>query len=307
MDLRQLEYFVHAVECGSFSKAAVVLNLTQPSLSRQVALLESELGQRLLIRSGHGIAPTEAGEVLLMHARSMLDGARRARNELSEMRASPSGRVIIGMPPRVALGLSVPFVEHFRTRFPRAIVTILEGLSVSLREALIAGRLDLALLFDPPASTQLEYVPLRRERLLLVAPPGRDLSGQVNLDALSGFPLILPSAPNSIRSLIDALVRPLHVELQVVAEVGAVPTALALVERGLGFTVIPENALVEGRHAQLKHAPLGPPEIWNTLMLAIPLARPATRLTREAVTALRQINPQAASPPSTDPRAEEQP
>ena len=69
MDLRQLEYFVAVIDSGSFSRAAVVLNLTQPSLSRQIALLEAELGQRLLVRTGHGTTPTEAGEALLVHAR----------------------------------------------------------------------------------------------------------------------------------------------------------------------------------------------------------------------------------------------
>lgn len=290
MDLRQLEYFVTVVDSGSFSRAAVVLNLTQPSLSRQIALLEAELGQRLLIRTGHGTTTTEAGDRLIVHARGMLDAARLAREELREMHASPGGRILIGMPPRVALGLSVPFVEGFRSRFPRAVVTILEGLSVSLRESLIAGRLDLALLFDPPASPQLEYEPLMREPLVLVAPVGMQLPEHVGLVELANYPMVLPSAPNSIRSLVDALLRPMHVELQVLAEVGAVPTALALVERGLACSVLPVSALTEARHGHLPRAPIGPPEIWNTLVLAVPLARPATRLTREAIKLLRQLD-----------------
>ncbi|MFY9511422.1 MAG: LysR family transcriptional regulator, partial [Rubrivivax sp.] len=65
MDLRALEYFVAVVDAGSFSGAAVVLNLTQPTLSRQVALLETELGQRLLVRTGRGVTATEAGSALL--------------------------------------------------------------------------------------------------------------------------------------------------------------------------------------------------------------------------------------------------
>ncbi|MFN3987310.1 MAG: LysR family transcriptional regulator [Rhodocyclaceae bacterium] len=290
MDLRQLEYFVSVVESGSFSRAAVALNLTQPSLSRQIALLEHELGQRLLVRTGHGTTPTEAGELLLVHARSMLETARRTRDALREMNTSPSGRVVVGLPPRVAVRLSVPFVERFRTRFPRAVVTILEGLSVSLRESLIAGRLDLALLFDPPASPQLEYEPLARERLLLVAPSNYPLDSHVGLTELAGYPLILPSAPNAIRSLIEALIRPLHLELQIVAEVGAVPTALALVEKGIGCSIVPESAFTEPRYDSLARAPIGPPEILNTLVLATPIARPATRLTREAAALLRQLD-----------------
>jgi LysR family nitrogen assimilation transcriptional regulator len=114
MELRQLESLVAIADSGSFSRAAVALDLAQPSLSRQIAQLESDLGQRLLVRTGRGVVPTAAGEVLLLHARAMLDSARRARDELRDMSASPSGRVIVGMPPRVALGLSAASV--FRAR-----------------------------------------------------------------------------------------------------------------------------------------------------------------------------------------------
>jgi LysR family nitrogen assimilation transcriptional regulator len=291
MDLRQLEYFVNVADAGSFSRAAVVLNLAQPSLSRQIALLETELGQRLLVRTGRGTVTTEAGDALLVHARAMLESARRARDELREMHASPAGRVVVGLPPRVALGLSAPLVQRFREQFPRAVITVLEGLSVSLRESLIAGRLDLALLFDPAASPQLEYQPLMRERLLLVAPPGSRLPARVGLAALAGYPMVLPSAPNAIRSLVDAVLRPRRVELQVLAEVGAVRTVLELVAQGVGCTILPQSAIPPATApGALARAPIGPPSIWNALVLATPVARPATRLTRGTAQLLRELD-----------------
>ncbi|WP_019937493.1 LysR substrate-binding domain-containing protein [Bordetella sp. FB-8] len=291
MDLRQLEYFICVIDAGSFSRAAAVLNLAQPSLSRQIALLESDLGQRLLNRTGRGVTPTEAGNALATHARSMLDTAKLARNELRELHASPGGRVIVGMPPRVALGLSVPLIQRFRERFPRAVITVLEGLSVPLRESLIAGRLDLALLFDPLVSPQLEYQKLMRERLLLVAPFGSKLPARVEVTSLTAYEMILPSAPNAIRSLLDAILRPHHIELQVLAEVGAVNTVLALVAKGIGCTVLPESALAMSKDgASLPFAPLCTPTVWNALMLATPLARPATRLMRETAQLLRELD-----------------
>lgn len=86
MELRQLGYFVEVCESGSFSKAGVRLNLAQPSISRQVALLEAELGQRLLERNGRGVRPTDAGQALLAHARVMLITAEQARHEIREMK-----------------------------------------------------------------------------------------------------------------------------------------------------------------------------------------------------------------------------
>jgi LysR family nitrogen assimilation transcriptional regulator len=290
MELRQLLYFVTVVDAGSFSRGAVALNLAQPSLSRQIALLESELGQRLLVRTGRGAAPTEAGQALLVHARAMLDIAHRARDELREMDESPSGRVVVGMPPRVALGLSTPLIQRFREQFPRAVITVLEGLSVSLRESLIAGKLDMALLFDPAASPLLAFQPLMREKLLLVAPPKSKLPAKVGLAALAQYPMVLPSAPNAIRQLLDSVLAPRHIELQVLAEVGAVRTVLALVGTGVGCTILPESALGGGGDDALPRAPIGPPIIWNALVLATPVARPATRLTRGTAQLLQQLD-----------------
>lgn len=291
MDLQKLRYLVAVADTGSFSRAAAMLNLAQPSLSRQLAVLEAELGQRLLERTGRGARPTAAGELLLGHARAMLDIAQRAREDLRDLQASPGGRVVVGLPPRVALGLSVPLVHRFRERFPRAVITVLEGLSMALRESLIAGRLDLALLFDPPPSAQLRCEPLMREKLLLVAPRGSRLPARVALAALPQYPLVLPSAPNAIRAVLDRALTPRGIQLVVVAEVGAVGTALHLVARGAGCTVLPESALAaEPGSDTLVHAPIGPPAIRNQLVLAVPVARPASRLTRETAQMLRELD-----------------
>lgn len=296
MELRQLESLVAIVDGGSLSRAAVTLNVAQPSLSRQMALLEKELGQRLLVRTGRGVAPTPAGEAFLVHARAMLDIARRARDEMHDLGREPAGRVTVGMPPRVALGLSVPLIQHFRRAFPRAGITVIEGLSASLREPLAAGRLDLALLFDPPPSPQLAYEPLLREKLLLVAPPRSRLPARVALAALAAYPMVLPSAPNAIRSLLGSVLEPRGITLNVVAEVGAVQTVLGLVAQGVGCTVLPESALATNADAAaLPRAPIGPPAIWNKLVLAMPLARPGSRLIRETAQLIRQLDFRKAS------------
>lgn len=302
MDLVRLHHFVTVADCGSLSRAAAVLHLGQPSLSRQIALLEREWGQRLLVRTGRGVTPTEAGTLLLRHARGLLDAADRAREELRDLQANPGGRVLVGLPPFVALGHTVDLVHRFRERFPRAVITVQEGLSIALRESLIAGRLDLALLFDPPAAPQIRCEPLQRERLLLIAPQGTVLPARIALTALPGYPLLLPSAPNAIRALLDRVLAPRGIVPQVVAEVGAVGTAIALVARGEGCTVLPESALATHRAGEdLPRAPLGPPAIRNQLVLAMPVARPASRLVRETAQLLReQFGPQRSVRPRSE-------
>src|ERR687886_348250 len=84
MDLRQLEYFVRVAELGSFTRAAVELDVAQPALSRQVRLLELELRQSLLLRNGRGAVPTEAGKILLEHGRGFREAMPEAKLSISE-------------------------------------------------------------------------------------------------------------------------------------------------------------------------------------------------------------------------------
>ncbi|AZW33223.1 LysR substrate-binding domain-containing protein [Bordetella bronchiseptica] len=291
MDLQQLNYFVHVCEAGSFSRAAAKLGLTQPTLSRQVGLLEEDLAQRLLERTGRGVIPTAAGLALMPNARALLDLARRTRDELRDLQASPTGRVTLGLPPRIARWLTVPLVRAFREQFPRASLSIQEGLSIHLREWLLDGRLDAALLFDPQASPQLACETLRQETLLLVGPvDAPPLPAYADLSTLAELPLIMPAEPNALRVLLDAVLRPHGLALHPVVEVGAAQTLIPLVVQGMGYTVLPEGAVAAyACRSDIQVAPIGPQPIRNSLVLATPLARPADRLATAALGLLRTL------------------
>ncbi|RZJ25518.1 MAG: LysR family transcriptional regulator, partial [Haliea sp.] len=168
MDLKQLEYFVRVAELGSFTRAAVALDVAQPALSRQVRLLEVELRQNLLTRNGRGAAPTEAGKLLLEHGRGILHQVERAREELGRVRGALAGRVAIGLPPSVAKVMAVPLIRELRLRLPDASLSISEGLSVGMHESLANGRLDIALLYNAIPAPDIELTPLLEEQLFLV-------------------------------------------------------------------------------------------------------------------------------------------
>ncbi|RYF37343.1 MAG: LysR family transcriptional regulator, partial [Comamonadaceae bacterium] len=168
MDLKQLEYFVRVAELGSFTRAAVALDVAQPALSRQVRLLEVELRQNLLTRNGRGAAPTEAGKLLLEHGRGILHQVERAREELGRVRGALAGRVAIGLPPSVAKVMAVPLIRELRLRMPDASLSISEGLSVGMHESLANGRLDIALLYNAIPAPDIELTPLLEEQLFLV-------------------------------------------------------------------------------------------------------------------------------------------
>lgn len=291
MDLKQLEHFVAVNDKGSISRSAVAMNVSQPTISRHVSMLEQELGQRLLERTGRGVKLTDAGQALLIHAKVMLGAAAQARFEIKEMRSDPVGKVVIGLPHRVAVGLCVPLVQRFRQALPNAMVSVNEGLSLTLREDLISGRIDIALLFDPAPTPLLNYESLLRERLFLMSPPGTHLPAQVSVASLKDYPMVLPSSPNPIRNLVDAVLLPRKTSLNIIAEVGAVHSALALVERGVACSILPESAITGSQsRSRVVQAPIGPPAMWNQLVLAIPAARPVNRLAQQAVKLLRELD-----------------
>lgn len=290
MNLTRLKYFVSVAEAGSFSRAAAGLHMAQPSLSRQVQLLEEEVGQRLLERTGRGVATTEAGAALLAHARAIFELAERADADMQERLRNPRGRITIGLPPRVAHVMTADLVERFHAKFPDAGITIAEGLSIRLREWLVAGRVDVAIVFDPAPSPQVSFETLVREPLVLAS--AQALPPRIRLADAAARRLVMPASPHALRQLLEEHTGK-HGPLDLVAEVDSVQTVLSLVARGVADTVLPLSAVRAWRYPEPIHwARIHAPAVKNKLVLAVPSARPATRLTRYAGQLLRELVPQ---------------
>lgn len=300
MDLKQIEYFLRVAERRSFSRAAEMLDVAQPTLSRQVRLLEQELGQHLLYRNGRGVEPTEAGLRFVEHARALLALAERAREDLRSLRETPAGKVSVGLPPRIARVLTPPLVQAFRREFPGASIAVAEGLSAQVREWLLAGRVDLALLYDPAPSPQLACESLFREDLVLAAAPGARpvLPARVAVKDLGAYPLVLPSPPNAIRTLVDSVCRAQGVRLQVAAEVDAVQTIVELAAQGDACAILPRSAArgPAAEHA-LALADIVAPRIVNNLVLATARHRPSTRLASATAKLVRGLELRALFAP----------
>ena len=288
MNLQRLEYFVAVVNAGSVSRASVILDVSQPALSRQLALLEEEVGHRLLTRHGRGVEPTETGQALLMHARGLFDGVARARADMRERHLSPRGRLTIGLPPRVALTITTDLVQSFRKQFPDAAISISEGLSAPLREWLIAGRLDMAILFDPPHSPQLMIETLLREDLVLIS--AQPLPEKIKLAEVVQYDLIMPSGQHALRQLLEQEAQPRGLSLRVVAEVDSIQTVSPLVARGVANTVLPVSAFKSWPGKTPPHvARIYAPHIKNKFTVAVPKARPSTQLTRYGLQLLKKL------------------
>lgn len=294
MDLKQIEYFVRVAELGSFTRAANSLNLAQPSLSRQIRLLEIELGEHLLYRNGRGVTLTDAGNCLLAHGHTILAEVRAARQHIQDLKSAPDGHVAIGLTTSLAQALTPRLVNAFRASFPGGAITVTEGLSANLREWLLEGRLDIAVLYSAEATAKLELETLFREELVLVCgtqmrPP---LPEQVRLDELPAYPLVLPCMPNGIRMLVEAKCRANEVALAIVAEVNALQSMVAVAQTSDCYSILPDSAAREGvREGRLYAARIHSPAILNTLSLAMARNRPESRLARGVKQLLRDLVP----------------
>lgn len=290
MDLKQLEYFVRVAELGSFTKAALALDVAQPALSRQVRLLEVELRQNLLTRNGRGATPTEAGKLLLEHGRGILHQVERAREELGRVRGALAGRVAIGLPPSLARVLTVPLTRAFREQLPEASLSITEGLSTTMQEWLHTGRLDIAVLYNAVPTPDIEIAPLMEEELLLVElrPPGLAEDPPpppVSLAEVARLPLVIPSRPNSIRMHVEAEMAALGLRPTVALEIDGVPAMLDLVADGVGAALLSRNAVARSVRPSAYRVRTIQPPLRTRLSIATSSQRPAT-LTQQTTQAL---------------------
>jgi LysR family nitrogen assimilation transcriptional regulator len=291
MDLKQLECFVRVAEFGSFTKAAAVLNISQSVVSRQVRQLEVELQEHLLLRHGRGVVLTASGQRLFDHGKGILRQVQVAREELREQRDILTGKVVIGLPPSISRRHTVALVSAFRERFPGCSLGIKEGLSHSMREWLLLGRLDFALLFNPAHSAQLHYEHIHSEPLMLIGASTSDLPETVALQDLARYPLIIPSEPHSLRRLVETQASHHAITLNVCLEIDSIPSLLELINLGMGYGVLFRSALAGRNNLPdgLKAAQIVEPSIPTHLFIATSEQRPLTRLAEKTLAMVREI------------------
>lgn len=292
MDFKQLKAFTTLAEFGSFSRAAAVLSVAQPVLSRQIKSLEEELGIELFYRNGRGIVLTEAGKLLHGYAGNVLDTVTRATDEVTALRSSPRGTVALGMPPSVGAVLTVPLVKTFRAEFPMVAIRVVEGFSGHLLEWLATGKIDVAVLYNAPRTSNLRAEPLLQEEINLLGAINDPLGlpdGPIPASRLPEIPMIIPSRPHGLRLVVDSLLSEVEIDLNVIIEVDAMPSTLSLVEHGIGYTLLsygPARHLIEA--GRMKSWSIVNPVITRQLILATSSQRPTTFSTRALASMVRR-------------------
>lgn len=285
MDVTQLRTLIHVAELGSLSKAADRLHIAQPALSRQIRLLEEELGVRLFVRHGRGMIVTDQGQDVLRHALRIMAELEEIRAVVSDENAPLTGHVAIGMPPTASDILSEPLVSAFHNSHPDATLRIVSAYSGYLLDWMHRGEIDATILYDPKSARSLRIRPLLEETLFLIGPPdGRlSLDNAVEFSELEHKRLLLPSAGHGLRTLVDHYAQECGIILDIKVEADSYSTLKSLVRHGHGVTVLPlapiHQELLAGG---LSAAPLVNPTPVRRLIMSYPSDRPMSRLARFA-------------------------
>jgi len=178
MEMHQLRYFLAIAATGNFTRAAEQCHVSQPSLSQQIIKLEEEVGHKLFDRMGRRVQLTDAGRLLLEHARTVLTTVENATRQLRETRGQGFGRLAIGVIPTIAPYLLPRALAAFTRANPHVELIIQEDYTARIIDGLSAGELDIAIAALPITDDNLVVEVLGTEPLLLVLPKGHPLTGK---------------------------------------------------------------------------------------------------------------------------------
>jgi len=287
MDLKLLRNFLQIAELESFTKAAAVLHIAQPALSRQIGQIERELGVKLFTRTERGVHLTEAGVMFRQRAAGLVDDFQRMRHEVSLLADEPAGELTFGVPPSMHDTITLPLIRAYRKRFPRVLLRLVEGLSVTLNEGVHTGKIDLAIVSASEPRAALSHTPLVREALFLVGARAQRVSAAASLpvEALADLPLILTLSPNALRGIVEDGFKRARLDFRPTLETNSIPLMLDLVEEGAGYTVISYCAV----QAQLRQRKLTATQVEGLSVTWALAASPRRTLSRPAQVLMQML------------------
>lgn len=295
MEIRELRSFMHVARAGSVSRAAQELRVAQPALSRQIQKLEHELDLSLFARHGRGVRLTTAGSLLLERAEAIVSLVHEAGEEIKDNRSPTAGRLTFGAPPAAGRILIPSFVERFQKAWPKATLHVREGVASSLLEWLLEKRIDVAVLYNPPHLESLNIKPLLTERMMVIGPPARRIRGKKHpasfrIRDLSELPLILPNMAHTNRRLVEHAAIEHGIRLRIKVEADSVAFAKALVEHGLGYTILTYAAVQdELARNRLTAYPLLRPTLSSNVTIVTLRDAQLPRLTEDASALLYEV------------------
>ena len=275
MDTRHLQNFLVVVECGSISRAAQKLGLSQPSLSQQILRLEDEVGQPLLRRLTSGVALTEAGRVFLEHAQSIIRQVELSASDLLQVQAEAKGAITLGLTNSITNLAGYDFYLNAQRDLPGVVVTMIDAMSGRIQEMVEGGSIDIGILYNVDRARGILTKEVGREQLYLVATPSfivkNDIFGPTDLTAgiASHLPLVLPSTRHSLRRFIEERMHAIGEKPNIAAEVDVLSLIKSFLIGGSFCSILSLGAVWEEvKNGQLTVVPIGGANLFRTIYTA---------------------------------------
>lgn len=242
MELHQLRCFLAIIDEGGFNRATTRLHITQPALSYQIKRLEGELGTSLFHRRPGGVSPTEAGRVLSQHARTVMESVRRARHAVEELAEGVVGELRVGTVNSVGIHFLPHVLWSIRERYPTIRPSVLYRRSDTILDALLSGRIDLALVANPKSDRRLRMETIIEEKVSLVCGRSHPFFEKkaVRPSELKGVQFVSLSAENPTGTAIQEHLVRLGVNVEPVVSTDNAETVKKMVEVGLGVAFLPD-------------------------------------------------------------------
>lgn len=241
MNTDHLRILLMVVECGSFSTAALRLNISQSAVSRAIAALEDELGVSLLTRGRFGAYPTQIGERVLIHAHAMLQSRDRIDYEVNMARGLQGGRVRIASFRSVATHVLPLHIARFRKRFPTIEVSLMEADPIAVEQALREGQVDLGLV-PLPRTEEFDTWEIARDEFVVLLPAAAGPApNRLSWEELSTYAFILYNYAECTSVVRDHWAKAGQA-LKVAYEVKEDSTIVSMVAQGLGAAILPRLA-----------------------------------------------------------------
>jgi DNA-binding transcriptional LysR family regulator len=254
MDINQLEVLVTVAREKSFSRAAEVLDRTQPAVSQAIRRLEQEVGEKLFDRSSKDGTLTFAGEVLLDYARQMLNLRHSAQNALREMRDLHHGKVSISANEHTVFYL-LPVIQKFRELYPHIKIEVQRGVASRIPKEITAREVELGVISFKPTDESLRSVAVVTDELALIVAPGHPLAGKgtVSIGDLGDEIFIAHNALSPYRQKVFESFDKHNTKLNISIELPSLEAIKRLVEKGVGVALVPKlTAQAEIDSGQLK-------------------------------------------------------
>jgi len=245
VDLRQLEILQAIAETGSFTACGRKLNVSQSAISRQILLLEEELGEPLFLRVGRQVRMTPAAESLVQLGKRVFLDVRDTVGAITDRTRELRGTLRLSGGMTVCLYVFPPLLKHLRRVHPHLDVRLTVAMAGRSVQEIRAGRVDAGLLTLPVEDADMITVPVLREELLLITTPTHPVARRRRATPreLAGLPFILFELGSATRKVIDNFFATENIEPTVVMDTENVEIIKAMVKTGLGVGIVPYQAV----------------------------------------------------------------